>query len=134
MNGPVIEENKWGYIKIKFKNKIFEYGKKIGERADVIIWYNGLVKWNWKNKLTLSNGHNPGVSKKAVQYLEKKGCKIIIISKGYDNVLQTDKDVINYLKNNKITVYHLNSENAAKKWNELIKKDKKVGILFHSTC
>ena len=27
----------------------------------------------------------------------------------------------------------VNSEKASKKWNELI-KDKKVGMLFHSTC
>ena len=133
MNGPTIEENKWGYIKINYKNKIFEYGKN-KERADVIIWYDGLVKWDWKNKSTFSDGHIPGVSKKAVQFLEKKGCEIIIISKGYENVLQTHQDVISYLKKNNITVYHLNSKKAAEKWNNLIKKEKKVGMLFHSTC
>ena len=133
MSSPIIEENKWGYLKINYENKIFEYGKK-EERADVIMWYDGLVKWDWRNKATFSNGHNPGVSKKAVQFLEKKGCEIIIISKGYENVLQTHQDVISYLEKNKITVYHLNSEKAAKKWNNFIKKEKKVGMLFHSTC
>ena len=140
MTCPIIIDNKWGYIKIKFKNKIYEYGKN-GERADVILWKNGVQKWNWKKKSTFCDHHYPGISLEAVKYLEKKNCDIIILSKGYGDptfkspgVLQTQSNIKKYLKDRKIKFHNLKSETAAKKWNHLIKNKENIGMLFHSTC
>lgn len=140
MLGPLIEKNTWGYNCVKYNNNIFEYGNK-NEKADILIWFDGCIKWDWKNRKTFCNRHNPGISKKAVQFLKKKGCEIIILSKGYGDpsfktpgILQTQNSVITYLKTKDIEVYHLKSEYSVKKYNELIQDNKKVGMLLHSTC
>jgi hypothetical protein len=141
MSYPIIQKNSWGYVNIEYKNKTYEYGKKHDERADVILWFNGFQKWNWKDKNTYCNHHVPGITKSAVDFLIKKKCNIIILSKGYGNpsftapgVLKTPQSVKKYLKDKGIKVYNLKSETAVKKWNELIKKNKKVGMYLHSTC
>ena len=140
MNHPLIINNKWNYLEIQHNNTIVKRGDD-GDRADVIMWYDNYTKWNWKNKETFVDHHDPGVSKHAVNYLIGKGCDIIIISKGYgnptcthDGVLKTHKTIIRYLKKKKITVYHLKSEIASLLWNKLVLENKKVGMLFHSTC
>ena len=145
---PIIEENKWGYVSIKHKNKTYEYGKN-GERADIILWKNGFQRWNWKNKKTHCDHHNPGITKNAVDFLIDKKCDIIILSKGYGDpsfrapgVLQTQNSVKKYLKDKGIKVYNVKSESAVKKWNSFVKQidkadksgSKNIGMYLHSTC
>tara|TARA_B100001123_G_C14630555_1_gene757603 strand:+ start:124 stop:546 length:423 start_codon:yes stop_codon:yes gene_type:complete len=140
MQQVIILMSKWNYIKFSFKKEIIEFGGD-NERADVIFWYDGYQKWNWKDKKTFCDHHKPGITKKAVDFLVKKKCKIIILSKGYGNpsftrpgVLETSSAIKKYLKDIGIKVYNLKSETAIKMWNKLIKKNKKVGMYLHSTC
>lgn len=140
MKSLIILKYKWNYITFMFNKKIIELGN-MNERADVIMWYNGYQKWDWKNKSTFCDHHHPGITQKAVDFLVDKNCKIIILSKGYGNpsfttpgLLETSNTIKKYLKDKGIKVYNLKSETAVKKWNELINKNLKVGMYLHTTC
>lgn len=140
MNKLIILKYKWNFIKFTLKKKIIKFGNN-NERADVVFWFNGYQKWDWKNKKTFCDHHKPGISQKAVEFLIDKKCEIIILSKGYGDpffstpgVLETSNEVKKYIKDKGIKVYNLKSETAIKKWNELIKKNIKVGMYLHSTC
>lgn len=140
MNFPEILERKWNYVKLLWGNKLYEYGKDCG-RADLILTFNSIEKWDWKNSETICDHHFPGITSQAIQYLVDKGCDTIILTKGYGDptfkslgVLQTDPKVIKDFESRKITIYHLKSELATEKWNELIRQNLKVGMLLHSTC
>ena len=141
MTYPIITGYDWGWIKIAYAKKSYQFGGKSHERADLVLFPNGHQKWNWKNKNTLCEHHNPGVTKQAIQFLVDKGCNIIIITKGYGDpsfktpgLLQTQNNVKKYFREKGITIYNIKSEYAVNKWNNLIKKNNKVGMLFHSTC
>lgn len=142
MSKPLITNSGWNYVELKFANKTVKYGSD-DERSDLILWYDGYIKWDWKDETVFVDSHNPGISTNAVKYLIDKDCKVIIITKGYgnqtytcDGYLKTNESVLKYIKkkNANIAVYHLKTENAVQLWNTLLNRNIKVGMLLHSTC
>lgn len=136
-NYPIIIESEWNFAKVKFNNKEHLFGKTYTSRADLILAPNYLEQWNWISKTTFCDKHNPGITISSIDYLLQLGCNTIILSKGYHDVLETQPDVLKYAKNKNIKIYHLTTNNAITKWNELTKlKDHnlKIGMLLHSTC
>ena len=115
-------------------------GKKVelgkSGRADLIAFPGGFRSWDWNDRnICPCADHRPGISKKAVDYLVDQGCEIVVLSKGFQDVLQTSPDVIDHLKKErKVQVVHENSATCAETYNKLAKSGKKVGLLLHSTC
>ena len=129
-----IIENSWGYCKVQYENKIFQFGKTYTNRADIILTNNHLQVWDWKNEETFCNTHSPGISKKLINYMHNLDCTEIIISRGYHNVLETQTDVLKYVEELGMNYYYLNSQDAIEKWNELAGTNDKLGLILHSTC
>ena len=125
----------------------------LGEKsiyADAIIWPIGHKNWDWNLSDT---HHDPGIQLSNVQELViDYECNFVILSKGFDNILQTSNEAINWLETNKINYAILNSLDAIELYNDfseiIIKKIKNkpntilrlynhkmnsVGILLHST-
>jgi hypothetical protein len=134
MNYPFFLQNEWNYIKLKFNNKIMEFGKKYSPKADLIITGNSIELWDWTNNETYCQSHFPGVSIKSIFYLINKGCNEFIISQGYHNKLETQPYVKMYIMNLGYKIHVLNSNDAVEKWNQIIPKNKNLGMLLHSTC
>ena len=98
MNYPQIIDSNWNYIKVLFNQTQHEFGSTFTNRADLILGPNHLEEWNWKDKRILCNNHEPGITKQAIDYLINLGCNTIIVSRGYECVLQTQPDVLKYAK------------------------------------
>ena len=97
------------------------------------------TEWNWK---VTGTKHNPGIQISDLNYSKyvaiDANTKYLILSRGYDLVLQVNQIVIDYARSKNITVYVLESGEAIKKYNELLKEniynENIVVGLFHSTC
>ena len=118
-NNCIIENIKWGEIVVN--------GKKF---KDIKIWNNIVKEWNWNETNTK---HNPGIQIKDVtEFIDD--VDIIILSKGYKNMLETKIDTINFInhKNKKLII--LTTDKAVKEYNRLAELGYKIGGLIHSTC
>ena len=119
----LIVDVKWGSIVVSFLGKTKTY-------RDAIIWRTGHKKWDW----SLSNTHHiPGIQIPEIKFLiEDCQCNFIILTTGFENVLNVDKNTIKWLIKNDVQYIILNSADAIKVYNE--SSDNAMGILFHSTC
>lgn len=117
---PVILFAKWGKITLSYMGETESF-------KDVIIWPEGYLKWDW----TLSDTHhNPGIQTMEVKNLvDKHECELIILSTGFEDVLQVDKKTIAWLKRKRIDYIVANSMEAIKEYNSII--DRRVGLLLH---
>lgn len=117
-----IDEIKWGSVKIGNKNF-----------RDVKIFPNGYREWDWRET---NLHHNTGISQLEVQELIENGAKKIVLSQGYEEALQIKEGLEEYLKEKNIEYWILKTDDAVKKYNELIDLgyENISGALIHSTC
>lgn len=121
-HNPVITDAEWGQIIVSYRGNKYSY-------RDVIIWPNGSVEWDWRNTDT---HHHPGIKIADVKKLVNNGVRHVILSTGFENILEVDPNTIAWLHKNKINYSILNSADAIITYNTL--KNDSVGILLHSTC
>lgn len=125
----LISEFKWGEIRILRKNNKEEFEEMIFKDAKCYPDYS--ISWDWNETGTR---HSPGIQISDVKEIVEKGAEVVVLSKGIDNKLLTKQETLDYLEEHKIKYYHLQSNLAVEKYNELLLSDYKVGGLFHSTC
>lgn len=119
---PIVTAAIWGKIKISHNGVEQIY-------RDAIIYPSGHESWDWN----ISNTHHvPGVQILEIKKLVDAGCRSIILSTGFENVLQVGPETIAYMKENNIPYTILNSMDAIGRYNE--SSDNNVGFLLHSTC
>lgn len=120
---PFIIKAKWGQIDVSYMGEVERY-------KDVIIWPNGHKKWDW----SISNTHHtPGIQISDIKKLIIRcKCNYIILSTGFEDVLQVPKETIIWLNKHKINYEIANSMDAIKLYNE--NTNDNIGILLHSTC
>jgi hypothetical protein len=119
MEQSKISKYKWG--KLVIANKVYK---------DVKISPNRIEDWNWSKTKT---NHKDGIQLQDVLDLINEGSEYIILSTGMKEMLNISSNIKAYLCDNKIEHSILQSEEAIKLYNKLI-KTKKVGELIHSTC
>lgn len=115
-----INSIEWG--KIIIGDKIFK---------DVKLFPGGFREWDWNETGTK---HSPGIQPEDLKELVDAGATQIVLSKGFESVLQTTNEAEKYMIENKIKYYILETGTAVKKYNELFENNEKVGALIHSTC
>jgi hypothetical protein len=127
-NTATITNFKWGEVQVTQNNTVHTY-------RDCKVWLNESKEWDWS---ATGTRHNPGIQ---ITDFEEfiHAVDIIILSRGVDLVLQVKPETVTYLKewiqkNNTRSYYILQSEEAVKKYNQLVAEGKKVGIVLHSTC
>lgn len=116
---PRISHLSWGQIEVD--------GEK--QFKDAKLFPGGSREWDWNETGTR---HEPGIQPADVQELLENGARVIILSKGFDDRLQTCTETIKMLKEKGISFHILQTEEAVKKYNQLCEKEP-VGGLFHST-
>lgn len=66
------------------------------------------------------------------------GCKIIILSRGMQEMLHTSKGTLQLLKDNQMEenkdYFIIQSEQAVELYNKYAQRQERVGALIHSTC
>lgn len=119
---PLIEKIQWGSMKIEG----FPEGK------DFKLYPGGAEEWDWRKSNTR---HVPGIQIADVKDLLDKNAEILILSRGMENRLEIATDTQMFLEQQSDIQVHIETtEIAVKIYNELAKKQKRVGALIHSTC
>lgn len=120
-DSPRIESLSWGKMQIE----------GLGEGKDFKLWPGGGREWDWSETGTR---HSPGIQTADVEELVDNGAKIIILTRGMLRRLRTQDDTLDWLKDRKVQVEHLETRLARDRYNELAEAGQPVGGLFHSTC
>lgn len=117
---PKINSIKWGTISIGD-----------GQRyKDAKLFPGGSREWDWNETGT---HHSPGIQPADVEELLEQGAEVIILSKGFNERLQTSEPTKTFLTKRGVPYHILQTEKAVRKYNELRKTDP-AGALIHSTC
>jgi hypothetical protein len=101
-----------------------------GSFRDVKIYPGGVREWNWQETGT---DHAPGIRPADVQELLAHGAEVVVLSKGMQGRLQVAPETLEMLKERGVEYHHLQTERAVELYNKL-RKQRKTGGLFHSTC
>lgn len=118
-NSPPITHLQWGRIEVE------------GQRyKDAKLFPGGSREWDWRETGTR---HQPGIQPADVKELLDKGAQVLILSQGMWKMLQVSAETLEMLKEKGIEVHVLQTELAAKLYNQL-RETTPVGGLFHSTC
>lgn len=116
-----IDEMGFGWIKVD--------GKK--HRHDTVILPSGIVKRR-KGGFLMFGSHS--FKLKEFEGLLTEKVDIIIVGTGTDGVATLSEDAKNFLEKAGIEWIALPSQNAVKKFNELIQCGRKVAAIIHVTC
>lgn len=119
---PLIAHCKWGRVTVAGVDKPYR---------DVKLFPGGSRTWNWKETDT---HHDPGIQIADVQELLEHGADVVVLSKGYDEVLKTMPETVEWLTQQGIEVHVLQTGAAVEKYNALVDEARQVGALIHSTC
>lgn len=113
----------------------FEWGKLVVEGfdqpfKDAKLYPGGARAWDWSETGTR---HRPGIQPADVQELLDHGARVIILSKGVNEMLGVCRETLDLLAGQHITVHVLQTEEAIRQYNALAGREP-VGALIHSTC
>lgn len=118
---PKIVSLSWGRMTIE----------GVGSGKDFKLWPGGGREWDWNETGTR---HVPGIQPADVRELIEHGCRIVVLSRGKLLMLQTCPETLELLRSKGIDTHVVETEAAAKLYNELAADHEAVGGLFHSTC
>ncbi len=111
--------------------KSYSFGKIVMEDKaffrDIIILPGKIID-NWWRK----EGHSLQLDD--LKDVEDIIADAVVIGTGYYGLMRVDKEVIEYFKQKGMEVYMAETGKAVEKYNELVRKGKKVIGLFHLTC
>ncbi|MEM7819542.1 MAG: MTH938/NDUFAF3 family protein [Candidatus Aenigmatarchaeota archaeon] len=108
--------------KVEFGN--IQVNDEVYSDHDLFLFYDGVEPTEKSHR----------VSKKDFEHMMLKEPEIIIISLGFNNAVKIDNDVFVLAKKSNIELYALPTPDAIKKFEELVKKGKKVVARIHITC
>jgi hypothetical protein len=117
---PRITHISWGRIEVE----------TLGVGKDFKLYPGGGREWDWSETGTR---HVPGIQPADVDELIEHGCRVVVLSRGMDLVLQTGPETLEHLQRRGITVHVEETRRAVELYNRLA-ADQPVGGLFHSTC
>ncbi len=118
---PEITHRSWGRIEVNDGEQRFK---------DAKLYPGGAREWDWGETGT---SHAPGIQIADVEELLAHGSETVILSRGVHERLQVQEDTLDYLDEQGVDTHVLQTEKAVERYNQL-RKDRKVGGLFHSTC
>ncbi|MDH3474237.1 MAG: Mth938-like domain-containing protein [Rhodospirillales bacterium] len=97
---------------------------------DAKLYPGGAKEWDWRETGT---HHVPGIQPADVLELLDHGAEVVVLTKGVWERLQVCPETLDLLKRRGISTEVLQTDAAARRYNEL-RETEPVGGLFHSTC
>lgn len=119
---PKIMRLTWGSIIVEGKDKVYK---------DVKLFPGESREWNWNETGT---HHHPGIQPADVHELIEVGVEAIVLAQGHQQRLEIQRETLDLLREEGVTVYIEETERAVTTYNNLVKENKLVGALIHSTC
>ncbi len=120
---PYIVNHRWGEIVVRENSKEKKY-------KDAKLYPGGSREWDWNETGT---HHDPGIQPADVEELIEQGSEVIVLSRGVYQRLKVCEETTDWLEDLDIPYHIEETQKAISTYNNL-RKDKKVGGLFHSTC
>ncbi|HEX5999520.1 MAG TPA: Mth938-like domain-containing protein [Hyphomicrobiaceae bacterium] len=120
MLSPRIMACAWGRIEVE----------GAGTFRDAKLFPGGAREWDWRETGT---EHTPGIQPADVRELLDRGATTVVLSQGMLKRLQTCPETIELLKQRRVGVHVLPTQDAVGLYNDL-RKTEPVAGLFHTTC
>ncbi len=117
---PLVTNSRWGAIEVGTETF-----------RDAKLSPDGAAEWDWR---ATNTHHVPGIQIADVAELVHLGSTIVILSRGFELVLQVPQATLDWLAERNITCEVLESGLAIARYNELANENENVGALIHSTC
>lgn len=102
----------------------------LGAGRDFKLWPGGGREWDWRETGT---HHSPGIQPADVRELLDRGSRVVVLSRGQLERLQTSPDTLELLHGAGVEVHVEKTTAAVETYNRLA-EHLPVGGLFHSTC
>ena len=118
-HSPQITRLSWG--RLETESAVFK---------DARLYPGGAEEWDWNETGT---SHDPGIQPADVESLLERGSTGVILSRGLHERLVVAPKTLSMLEERKIPAHVLQTEEAARLYDEL-RETEKVGALIHSTC
>lgn len=118
---PRIKSVSWGHVEVEGAGSPYK---------DAKLFPGGSKPWNWTDTGT---SHAPGIQPGDVRELIELGATVIVLARGMYERLQVCPETIQLLKDHKVEVHVLPTEEAVERYNALAETTA-VGALIHSTC
>jgi hypothetical protein len=119
-SSPAIRHLSWGKVEVEGH----------GTFKDAKLWPGGARGWDWRETGT---EHEPGIQPGDVEELLAHGAKVVVLSRGMHERLQTCPETLELLEARGIEVHVLQTEEAVARY-ESLRASAPVGALIHSTC
>jgi hypothetical protein len=119
---PRVTHLSWGRLEVEGRD---------GRFKDAKLFPGGARKWDWSETGT---SHEPGIQPADVEELLDRGATVVVLSRGFEERLRVRRETLRKLEEKKVPVYVERTGEAVRLYNELSKKNEKVGALVHSTC
>jgi hypothetical protein len=119
---PLVTQLSWGRLEVEGWD---------GQFKDAKLFPGGAREWDWSETGT---SHEPGIQPADVEELLDRGATVVVLSRGFDERLRVRQETLRELEERKVPVYVEQTGEAVRLYNELSKKNEKVGALVHSTC
>ncbi|MFO8084521.1 MAG: Mth938-like domain-containing protein [Desulfobacterales bacterium] len=114
----------WGTIEVTIEGRTHRF-------KDCKVWPDGAAEWEWNETGTR---HQPGIQPVDLEEILAHDIEVIILSRGMAGRLRIHPETEQML-NSQGMEYHIEkTQRAVKMFNEFMKRGKKVGGIFHSTC
>jgi hypothetical protein len=119
LSSPTVSHVSWGKL-------------EVGEQRykDAKLWPGGGREWDWGETGTR---HVPGIQPADVTELLERGARVIVLSRGMQERLQTCPETLALLEERGVEVHVAETTEAVRLYNELA-VSQPVGALLHSTC
>ncbi len=119
---PLVTHLSWGRLEVEGRDSQFK---------DAKLFPGGAREWDWSETGT---SHEPGIQPADLEELLDQGATVVVLSRGFHERLQVCWKTLRKLEERKVPVYVERTGEAVRLYNELSKKNEKVGALVHSTC
>jgi hypothetical protein len=120
----LITELSWGNMEVSIAGEKQNF-------KDCKIWPGGARAWNWQETGT---EHSPGIQPADLEELLELDLDAIVLARGVFGRLGVCAETERLLRERGIPYHIENTKQAVSLFNDLAKKGKRVGGLFHSTC
>jgi hypothetical protein len=118
---PRITSVAWGHVEVEGAATPYK---------DAKLFPGGSKPWNWTDTGT---SHAPGIQPGDVRELLEQGATVVVLARGMYERLQVCPETIQLLRERKVEVHVLPTEEAVERYNRLAETTP-VGALIHSTC
>ena len=98
---------------------------------DCKIWPGGAREWRWDETGT---HHSPGIQPADIEEILSQDVDVIVLGSGQLGRLGVSIETDDLLRKRGISYHIEKTQKAVTLFNELVRKGKRVGGVFHSTC